>query len=347
MQSTDRYGTALSVHVSVSISAQSVAEMGNALLDIATMAPGGHVPLYLDRFRIDVVYFDSFSGGDGFKDHRKVMQGAFRREMEAAWKLGFFAWSFFDRRDEAKLGFDWSTQGKVSLIASAAGLHHNVLVAMIRMIVALHHTPLAAYQEARVTLGEFADQLPPRTLFQNIVQSVQIMEMHGADSRVAQRDNLLDFVRDDEIHLPQAAGAVANATQENDDDRMVVSPATSGFAFPAGKFSKTEDVFLRLCDNSCFRDVSALDLEGSIRDAEMFMRKAEGGPELVIDDYLHQNYGLLELLNCLSMHRYRSHTCGALRESDIGARPCACPAGSTGSATMAGCCSSTCATITA
>ncbi|MEO3998744.1 hypothetical protein [Mesorhizobium sp. CAU 1732] len=284
----------------LSIFAPSVAEMDNALLDIATIAPDGRVPLYLDRFRIDVVYFDSFSGGDGFKDHRKVMQGAFRREMEAAWKLGFFAWSFFDRRDEAKLDFDWSRQGKVSLIVGAAGLHHNVLVAMIRMIFALHHTPLAAYQEARVTLGEFADQLPPRTLFQEIVQSVQVMDMHGADERMAQRDDLLDFVRDDEIQLPLAAGAVANVTQENDGNRMVVAPATSGFAFPAGKFSKTEDIFLRLCDNTCFRDVSALDQEGSIRDAEMFMRQASSGAELVIDDYLHQNYGLLELLNCLS-----------------------------------------------
>ena len=46
------------------------------------------------------------------------------------------------------------------------------------------------------------------------------------------------------------------------------------------------------------------------------------------------------------MHRYRTHTCGELREADIGGRS-GCPAGATASATTAACCSSTCATITA
>ena len=48
----------------------------------------------------------------------------------------------------------------------------------------------------------------------------------------------------------------------------------------------------------------------------------------------------------IPMHRYRTHTCGALRPT-TSARPSACPAGCTASATMAGCCSSTSATITA
>ena len=47
------------------------------------------------------------------------------------------------------------------------------------------------------------------------------------------------------------------------------------------------------------------------------------------------------------MHRYRSHTCGALREADAGAQGAAVRAGATASATTAACCSSTCATITA
>ena len=46
------------------------------------------------------------------------------------------------------------------------------------------------------------------------------------------------------------------------------------------------------------------------------------------------------------MHRYRTHTCGALRDSDVGATS-ACRAGATASATMAASCSSICATITA
>jgi len=45
------------------------------------------------------------------------------------------------------------------------------------------------------------------------------------------------------------------------------------------------------------------------------------------------------------MHAYRTHTCGELRKKDVGTRV-RLSAGSTGGATMAGCCSSTCATIT-
>ncbi len=47
-----------------------------------------------------------------------------------------------------------------------------------------------------------------------------------------------------------------------------------------------------------------------------------------------------------ALHRYRSHTCGALRATDIGSTS-GCPAGCTASATTAACCSSTFATITA
>ena len=47
----------------------------------------------------------------------------------------------------------------------------------------------------------------------------------------------------------------------------------------------------------------------------------------------------------MSMHRYRTHTCGALRESDIGAEV-RLSGGAIASATMAAFCSSTCATIT-
>ena len=45
------------------------------------------------------------------------------------------------------------------------------------------------------------------------------------------------------------------------------------------------------------------------------------------------------------MHRYRTHTCGALRDSDID-QTSGCRAGAIASATMAACCLSICATIT-
>ena len=49
---------------------------------------------------------------------------------------------------------------------------------------------------------------------------------------------------------------------------------------------------------------------------------------------------------CAPMHRYRTHTCGALRESDS-ARPFAFPAGAIAFAIMAASCSSICAITTA
>ena len=47
------------------------------------------------------------------------------------------------------------------------------------------------------------------------------------------------------------------------------------------------------------------------------------------------------------MHRYRTHTCGELRDSRHRPGGPARPAGATASATTAACCSSTCATTTA
>ena len=46
------------------------------------------------------------------------------------------------------------------------------------------------------------------------------------------------------------------------------------------------------------------------------------------------------------MHAYRTHNCGALRKADVGASVRLSGWGTAG-ATMAGCCSSICATITA
>ncbi|MCR4266331.1 hypothetical protein [Nitratireductor sp. ZSWI3] len=254
--------------------------------------PAGPIPLYLHRFAIEVGYSSSYSG----ENRESIEDGV--RDLESALRAGFFAWSHFPQRNTASLSLDWSPANGFVLTAKASGLHHNVLVAAVRMIANLHHTPLAAHESAKATLGDDADALPARLVFSEVVTSIRIASLKGVDSRLSTRQDFDVYLADDEIVIPQG-DLPADVTTCCEGERLTVASNASAPAFPDADLDALEDAFLRLCDSGCFRSVSKIDEFGG--DAELFARSADDDrTEIVVDDYRDEYYGIVELANCLS-----------------------------------------------
>jgi hypothetical protein len=266
--------------------------MAKTLLASVLVKPTIPVPLYLRNFEIEVDFAPSY---DAENDH-EVLQDAIQ-ELQDALRQGFFAWSFLPSRQSAKLSLEWlGTKGFV-LRGEAAGVHHNVLVAALRLIVCVHHTPAAAHENAKAALGDAADALSPRSIFSEIVTGIRISALEGTDGRVSARNDFEAYLADTDISLPKS-GLFSDVTAPCEEDRIVVAADT----ISQEVLDDVEDVFLRVCDSSCFRSLSMIDELGG--DAELFLRSGKsGGRELVIDDYADEYYGLIELLNCLSLGR--------------------------------------------
>ena len=247
------------------------------------------VPLYLRKFAVEVDYAPSYDAAD----NHEAMEDAIQ-EFQDALRRGFFAWAFLPSRQAAKLSLDWSGTKGFVLRGEAEGLHHNVLVAALRLVVNLHHTPAEAHQSAKAALGGDADALSPRSIFSEIVAGIRIPVLEGTDGRVSARDSFGAYIADAEIAVPKS-DLFADVTAPCEEDRLVVAAD----AISQAALDDVEDVFLRISDSGCFRSLSMIDELGG--DAELFLRSVKGGhSELVIDDYGDEYSGLVELLNCLS-----------------------------------------------
>ncbi len=274
--------------------------MSGTMLGATLVAPAGAVPLYVRRFQIDVDYAEAFAASDGFADHRRTVDDAVK-EMQGALRLGFFAWSFFAERASASMTADWSRAGGLTLKGKADGLHHNVLTASLRLIIGLHHTPLAAFEELRRLIGPGpdADALPPRTIFSEIVRGIRFSIVEGTDERTTTRTDFTDYVKDDEIRLPRSAIPLSDLTEICDGERLVVTGQGLD-PFPSAAFGKIENRFLELANTGCFRGPARVD-DGVSDEAQIFARnKKTPQAEVVIDDYEEEAYGLVEFLNCVS-----------------------------------------------
>lgn len=265
----------------------------NPLVSVLT-ASDAPIPLYLRRFEIEVDYLPAFD----VEERQEVLDDAVR-ELQDAMRLGFFAWSFFEKRASASLSIDWSKPGRFVLCGKAEGIHHNVLVAALRLIVTLNHTMLAAYEDTKAMLGDDADTLPPRSVFSDTIAAVRVSVLQGADDRISSRCDFADFLADAEIQVPNS-DLFGDITALCEEDRLVVS----GQDFPPSDFDEAEDIFLRICDSGCFRGLDLIDKSGYDGDAEIFSRPdPDAGAALIVDGYTPQYYGLVELLNSLSSGR--------------------------------------------
>lgn len=250
-------------------------------------------PLYLRKAHIEVTYGTAFAARGNDRDHRQTVDDAVK-EIQAALRLGFFAWACFGEARTATLKTDWSRQDRLGLVLSGGGLHHNVLVALLRTVLGLHHTPLAARQELERILGDDAASLSPRTIFGETVERIEIASMSGIDGREAGKVDWRSYVVDGEIIHPEGAALLEDA-----DERIVIrGPDLPDF--PPRTIGRIENRFLQICGTGLFRGGDRMD-DSVNGEAEIFTRSLKTPEtELVIDDYEEEPYGLLEFLNVAS-----------------------------------------------
>lgn len=258
-------------------------------------------PLYLRRARLDVTYSAAFASDESHRDHRRTVDDA-ARELQAALRLGFFAWACFPARAAATLKTDWKTPGRLGLVLTADGLHHNVLTALLRFVLGLHHTPREARAELLRILGDDAASLSPPTVFTETVERIEISGIDGLDDRRAEDRDWTAYARDGEITLPAGVENLAEA-----DERIVVrAPALTDF--PSAALGRIENRFLQICGTGLFR--APRDMDAYVADEpSIFARdKRTSHAAIVIDEYPEEEYGLLELLNVVSDGRIASLT---------------------------------------
>ena len=251
------------------------------------------LPLYLSRFTVEVAFASSYLG----QEDRRVIDDAFG-ELDALLKAGFFAWAYMDERARAGVSVEWRSEG-FSVCGQGTGLHHNVLVSALRMVVSLHHTPRKAREELIAALGDDAEALPPRSVWSDLIRHIRLRELEGADQRTANRTDFDPFVPDDQIVLP--LGSISDVSTDCNGVRLVAR-AQDGLAIPdKAHLASIEDDFLGVCNSGGFRDLSRL---GEMpEEAAIFLRSGDRGSELVIDGYLDQYYGLVEFLNAMTKGR--------------------------------------------
>ena len=257
----------------------------NPLTPILTTPPS--IPLYLRRFAVAVEYLaeQPVENQDALEDAISDFQNGLQ--------LGFFAWAHFPQRHAAELTIEWTDTGFV-LHGETDGMHHNGLVALLRLIVNLHHTPAEARASIVAALGDDAGALPPPSVFSETVKSVRFEAIEGADISVSGRSDFNHFIADDEIAAVDAP-AFANPGETWDGDRIVLAAKR---AFDQDDFDEVEDTFLRLFDMGCFVGLDTIDEMAG--DPEFFLRQREDETQLIIDDYDGEVYGLIEFLNVLS-----------------------------------------------
>lgn len=250
------------------------------------------LPVYLARVAVEVDFAPAYSG----REDRETIADAFA-ELDALLKAGFFAWRHIEARRDAAIAIAWRDVG-FTIHATAAGLHHNLLVVLLRMIVSLHHTPADSRAELVAALGDDADALPPPTRWADALRAIRLIGIEPVGAGTADHEDPDAFVIDAEIRLP--AGFDPDAPR-NSDDRLVIRLPDAA-ALPGKRAWKAvENGFLGVCNTGGFRSLTRLDQPPE--EAELFTRQGARGTELVIDDYADDRYGLVELLNAISTGR--------------------------------------------
>ena len=256
-------------------------------------------PLYLRRARLDVTYSAAFARDESYPDHRRTVDDA-ARELQVALRLGFFAWACFPARAAATLKTDWKSPGRLGLVLTSDGTHHNVLTALLRFVLGLHHTPREGRAELLRILGDDAASLSPPTVFTEAVERIDISGLEGLDERRAATRDWTVYAQDGEIAAPAGAENLSQA-----DERIVVhAPGLSGF--PSAALGRIENRFLQISGTGLFHGPERMD-EYFTAEPSIFVRdKKTSHAAIVIDEYPEEEYGLLELLNVLSDGRIAS-----------------------------------------
>lgn len=247
------------------------------------------LPLYLTRFAAEAVFTTAYSG----REDRAVVTNAFK-ELNSLVRAGFFAWRHMDARSQATISVAWRNDG-FTVNGTGFGLHHNLLVVVLRMIVSLHHTPRAARQALIAALGDDADALPPASLWSEELGAIRLTAMEGADARVAPRADFDSFILDEEIVLPQGFA------ETGEGERLIVRAQEASPILDKQGFKRIEGKFLGVCNTGGFRCLTRLD--ECPEEGDFFLRSGDQGPELIIDDYRDDRYGLVEFLNAMTKGR--------------------------------------------
>ncbi|TCR02210.1 hypothetical protein [Neorhizobium sp. JUb45] len=251
-------------------------------------------PLYLRSFHLDVIYNDGMAPDE---ERREVLEEAFS-ELEDALRLGFFCWERFSTRETAEVHVGWSDEGNMSVAVSSEGVHHNALVAAIRIVARLHHTSREGYEAMRTLLGEDADALSQPTSFRENVASLEISNVKAAEQGEAAATDVLNFTGEG-ISFPAFAALRDEVNENYTGDRLIVT-SSAGQDFPAGDLDEVEDCFLSLFGSGVFTSISNLDSDIPDNEAEIFTRQHNGQVELLFGDYGDQKYGMLEFLNVVA-----------------------------------------------
>ncbi|ATY31176.1 hypothetical protein [Sphingomonas psychrotolerans] len=247
------------------------------------------LPLYLTRFAVEAVFTSAYAG----QEDREVVRDAFK-ELNALVKAGFFAWCHMDVRSRATISVTWRDDG-FTVNGAGAGLHHNVLVVVLRMILSLHHTPQEARQELIAALGDDAHALPPATVWSEALGALRLTALEGADARAADRADFDSFVLDEEIKLP------LGFSETGEGERLIICAQGASPILDKQGLKAVEGKFLGVCNTGGFRSLARLN--ECPEEAEFFIRSGDQGPELIVDDYRDDRYGLVEFLNAMTKGR--------------------------------------------
>ena len=175
------------------------------------------------------------------------------------------------------------------------GLHHNLLVVVLRMIVSLHHRPQDARQELVAALGDDVDALPPASLWSEALGAIRLTALQGIDTRVWLTARILTAsCSTRRSYCPSACGKRRERAPNPARAGRIADPQQAGLKTVEGKF-------LGVCDTGGFRSLARLD-ECS-EESEFFLRPGGRGTELIIDNYRDDRYGFDEFLNAMTKGR--------------------------------------------
>lgn len=266
-------------------------------------------PRYVTRLAIRLIYQGAYKRSSDFQG-RKEANLLTMKDVEQSLHAGFFHWS--DREGHAKAHFSAYYDAANDLLVryEGGGVHYNFIVALLRAIVTANYMTKMSYERRLAIFGRTPSPDDFRH-FDQFVSAIAFESLEGEWYDHIQNPDFSSFLLGNEIVIPindfgldrSTVGMVAAKMDAFAfADRIAVS-ADEEISFDPGQIEALSDTFLRLCDCGVFRPLDELESESYDGRFEIFLRNGDRRPELVIDDYTPEMYGLVEFLNCVSKGR--------------------------------------------